>query len=94
MLVYEDDANQTPENETNTMDDFGPFTFEPDERSQSINLSSNKKKKRKKNNTAKRVNPVDIFNANAERQGNKQIMRRMNAITGGTPPTPLNVRKK
>ena len=87
ILVY-DDTNESPENEA--IDNFGPFTFEPDVRSQSLREDPSKKKRKKKTNMAKRMNPVDIFNTNAARQGNKKIMRHVNSVAG-TPPTPLNL---
>ena len=89
LLVFED-TSQTPENETNAFDDFGPFNFEPDA-DQEITRAKHKKKVTRSKKISKRVRPVDIFNTNAERQGNMEIVRKPNGIAG-TPPTPLRVR--
>ena len=86
LLVFED-TSQTPENETNAFDDFGPFQFEPDDQ---MEFSKHKKNSKKKKKISKRVRPVDIFNTNAERQGNTEIVRKLNGVAG-TPPTPLRV---
>ena len=86
LLVFED-TSQTPENETNAFDDFGPFQFEPDDQ---MEFSKHKKNSKKKKKISKRVRPVDIFNTNAERQGNMEIVRKLNGVAG-TPPTPLRV---